>query len=146
MIYMRTFKLHLVCFFLFLFSSNSYSQYFTGKVTYRQSFESKTPEITNEVLSSFMGDSHEYFYSKGSYKSVVNGIVGVTLVYKAGSDKLYSYPKTQDSLTVIDITHDHETILNYKVNKRVEKVLGEWCDELIIVTDKSPLARKLFPC
>lgn len=134
-----------ICIFLLYFmiifsiSRKNDDQQFSGKIIYNQSYESRNPDIPTDVLTNYMGDQHEYYYSKGNYKSIVNSFRGIVNLYLVDDEKLYYYPKTQDSISVIDLSHEKEKILKYEINKKVVKVLDRWCDELILFTDKSTI-------
>lgn len=123
--------------FLVVFSFQATSQEFSGEIVYKQSCESKNPEIPSDVITSYMGDRHNYFYSNGNYMSIVNGNREKTSLYLAQDEKLYNYSKGRDSINVIDTSHENEKLIRYELNENVANILGRSCDELIMYTEKS---------
>jgi hypothetical protein len=120
---------------LITFSALSvFGQNFEGKITYANTYKSKTNKITDQQLQTMMGGIQEYYIKNGNYKSVMNGNLMQWQLYVNNENKLYSKMKNSETAYWSDALVNSDSILNVKINKNVTKVLDYNCDELILTT------------
>jgi hypothetical protein len=51
----------------------SRSQVFEGKISYTNSYRSKTPHLNDQQLETMMGTNQDYYIKGADYKSIFNG-------------------------------------------------------------------------
>ncbi len=115
----------------------AFGQSFEGKITYQNSYESKTPNLTNEQLNLLMGTTQEYIIKEGNYKTSFNGQLNQYQLYLNKDNKLYNKFSTADVLYWSDGAIEGEKVVDLKVVKNKEDILGLKCDELTMKTSKS---------
>ena len=108
---------------------------FEGEILYKLNFHDKTGEMTDEESSQFMGSEQIYYIKDNKYKSVMNGMLGVTQFY-TGKDSIYTRMGTSNNLMYTKTDKLKESILSVKEKKSVLKVLGYECDLLEIKTNE----------
>ena len=57
-----------ICFLLIFSSIVSLGQTFEGKVTYQNTYKSKIPNVTDDLLTAMMGTSQEFNFKGGNYQ------------------------------------------------------------------------------
>jgi hypothetical protein len=121
---------------ILLVTSNIYSQSFEGKVIYQNTYESKTPNVSNEQLNLLMGTLQEYVIKEGDYKSIFNGQFNQFQLYRSDKNKLYNKFSNAEALFWSDGAIDGEKVVDLNIIKNKETVLGISCDELTMKTTK----------
>ncbi len=116
---------------------------FEGKITYKNSYKSKMPNVTDEQFTSMMGATQEYFIKGGDYKSVSNGSYFQWQLYVNKDNKLYSKMANSETLLWNDGAVNVDSVLKVELNKGVAEVLGYKCDELVL-TCKSGVQKYYF--
>ncbi len=114
----------------------SVSQNFEGKVIYQNTYESKTPSVSNEQLNLLMGTLQEYVIKDGNYKSIFNGQFNQFQLYRSDENKLYNKFSNAEALFWSDGLIEGEKVIDLKIIKKKENILGVDCDELTMKTTK----------
>ena len=125
------------------FHSVIIAQNFEGVIIYKNSYESKSPNVSNEQFAQMMGTKEEFYIKNGNYKSVRNGTFLLWSLYVNAENKFYSKLSISDTLYWDDAGINTDTVLNVKVNRGVVELLGYKCDELIL-TCKTGIHKTLF--
>ncbi len=129
--------------FTVLMAVTVFSQSFEGKIIYSNSYKSKNPNITDQLWTSMMGDSQEYFIRGGDYKSMTNGTLVEWQLYINKDNKLYSKMSNSETAFWIDASVQRDEVLKIEINKSVTEILGYKCDE-VILTCKSGIQKYYF--
>ncbi|MEP7107785.1 MAG: hypothetical protein ABI760_07380 [Ferruginibacter sp.] len=124
-------------------STSAVGQTFEGKITYTNSFKSKTPNMKSEQFNKMMGTTLEYYIRNGDYKSVANGSLLQWQLYVNSENKLYTKMANSDTLIWNDGAVNADEVLKSELNKGAAEVLGYKCDELIL-TCKSGIQKYYF--
>lgn len=127
----------------FLFTYALIGQNFEGQITFRNSFKSKNPKMTDEQWMKMMGSTQEYFIKEGQYKSKTNGSMFEWQVYSKKENKIYSKPGNSDTILWNDASIYDDIIIKSEVKRNVLTILGYSCDELIL-TCKSGVQKYYF--
>lgn len=109
-----------------------FGQTFQGKIIYKNTYESKIPNLTGEQLTTMMGGTQEYIIKNGDYKSTTNGTMVQWQLYVQKDNKLYSKIANSDTLLYNEGGTNPDEVLNVEVKKNAETVLGLPCDEVIL--------------
>lgn len=132
----------LLALFIVIFSS-SFAQEFEGEVIYENSYKSKIPNVTDEQLTTMLGNRQEFFIKGGNYKSTSNGTVLEWQLYVNQDNKLYNKMSNSPALLWNDAAANTDEVIKAEINKGVLKILGYSCDELIL-TCKSGVEKYYF--
>ena len=108
-------------------------QTFEGKITYRNSFVSKLPNLKNEEMNLLMGDKQIFYIRGGDYKSVFNGTFENWQLYSNSENKLYSKFGGSDTIFWNHAGINDDTVFTTKLTKNKIEILGYSCDELIFM-------------
>ena len=108
-------------------------QPFEGKITYRNSFVSKLPNLKNEEMNLLMGNKQIFYIRGGDYKSVFNGTFENWQLYSNSENKLYSKFGHSDTIFWNHAGINDDTVFTTKLTKDKIKILGYSCDELILM-------------
>ena len=111
--------------------ATSFAQTFEGKITYKNKYKSKMPNVTDAQLTSMMGGKYEYYIKNGNYKSTTNGLMLQWQLYVNKDNKLYNKMASTETLTWYDGAVNKDSILKVDLNEGVTEILGYKCDELI---------------
>ncbi|MCS3794744.1 hypothetical protein [Niastella sp. OAS944] len=111
--------------------ATSFAQTFEGKITYKNKYKSKMPNVTDAQLTSMMGGKYEYYIKNGNYKSTTNGLMLQWQLYVNKENKLYNKMASTETLTWYDGAVNKDSILKLELNEGVTEILGYKCDELI---------------
>jgi len=131
-------------YFLLIFSSIvSLAQTFEGKVSYQNTYKSKIPNVTDDLLTGMMGTSQEFNFKGGNYRSVSNGTFLQWQLYLRKDNKLYTKFSNSSSILWNDGAVNPDSVLKTELNKEVVDILGYTCDELIL-TCKSGVQKYYF--
>ena len=128
---------------IFLITFSSYCQTFEGEIIYSNTYQSKSAQIKDEVLTSTMGTKQQYFIKNGNYKTVTNGQFLLWQLYINKDNRLYNKVVNSEALLWNDASIQGDEILSVKTNKNVITILGNKCDELIL-TCKSGIQKYYF--
>lgn len=112
----------------------SHGQAFEGKVVYKNTYESKLPDVTDNQLAVSLGSKQDYLIKGGNYKSISNGASFTWQIYLEKDNKLYNKMADSDALLWIDGASRSDQVLNSKLNKGVTEILGHKCDEVVLTT------------
>ncbi|MEM6736143.1 MAG: hypothetical protein AAGC64_02475 [Bacteroidota bacterium] len=111
----RNFILGLLCFISTLFS---YSQYFSGEITYITSIiPDKGVELDSNILNAD-GRVSKYIITKGNYKNVYldsNGQESYSYTYHNGSKRMYDYYISREYITYRDSRRGNSTNYSTRV-------------------------------
>ncbi|WP_125723521.1 hypothetical protein [Flavobacterium ustbae] len=130
-------------FLLMLISFTSVSQNFEGEIIYSNSYTSNTAQIKDDQWRFMLGTIQKYFIKDGSYKSETNGKLLLWQLYDNKENKLYNKMSNSDIVYWNNGSVQGDEILDVKVNKNVEEILGYRCDE-IIFTCKSGIQKYYY--
>ena len=134
----------LVAFAFIVFSSlTMFGQSFEGKITYSNTFKSKTPQMTDQQWVSMLGATQEYYIKGGDYKSVTNDTLMQWQLYVNDENRLYNKMSNSETVFWNDGLTNNDSIISVKLNKEVMEILGYKCDELIL-TCKSGVQKYYF--
>lgn len=111
--------------------ATSFAQTFEGKITYKNKYKSKMPNVTDAQLTSMMGGKYEYFTKNGDYKATTNGLMLQWQLYVNKDNKLYNKMASSEALTWYDGAVNKDSILKVELNEGVTDIIGYKCDELI---------------
>lgn len=111
-------------------------QNFEGKITYSNTYKSKTPEVSDQQYQSMMGNIQEYYIKGGNYKSTLNGTVMQWMLYLNSDNKMYMKMSNNPNILWNDATINETPSTNIQLNKGVTTILNYPCDEVIITTDE----------
>jgi hypothetical protein len=121
----------LLMFSILIFSCQE--NYFEGVVSYEMEYIDETGSMNHDEAKKYMGDKQVYFFKKNKYKSVMNGLLNLTLFY-TGKDTLYNKIKGNNELLYLITTSQEEEVLSFEFKKSPTKVLGYDCDVLSVIT------------
>jgi hypothetical protein len=118
-------------------------QVFEGKITYKNEYKSKIPNMPDEQFTAMMGTTLDYYIKDGNYKTTTNGTFLQWQLYINKDNKLYN--KMSNSATILwnDGSVNTDEVLKSELNKGVITILGYLCDELIL-TCKSGVQKYYF--
>jgi hypothetical protein len=128
---------------LILFYASSIAQNFEGKVNYQNSFKSKIPNVTDDMLTQMMGTTVEYNLKEGNYKTISNGTFLLWQLYVQQDNKLYTKFANSNSIFWNDGAENKDEVLKIDLNKKALEILGYKCDELVL-TCKSGVQKYYF--
>ena len=97
-------------------------------------YKSKVPNMTDEQMAAMAGSRQDYFIKGGFYKSLVNGSTISMLLYDPKTNRLYSKKPGSDTLYWSDGKSNAEEILEFKIEKNRDTVMGHVCDVITIKT------------
>ncbi|RVT99992.1 hypothetical protein EOD41_13585 [Mucilaginibacter limnophilus] len=132
----------------------TYAQSFEGYIVYKNSYKSKTDNLSDSMMTAMMGDTQKWYTKGGEYKSEINGTFMQWQIYNKADNKLYTKIATSNDALFNYADVNTDEIQNVQLNKGVTEVLGYKCDELILTcksgiqkyyfSSKLPLDSKLF--
>lgn len=125
-------KLISILFYLFIVNNVS-SQNFEGKIIYENNCKSKLPNVTDQQFNSMLGTKQEYYIKNGNYKSLTNGTFSQWQLYINSDNKLYSKFSNSEGVIWNDAMIQEDEILDMKITKNVIEILGQKCDELVLI-------------
>jgi hypothetical protein len=126
-----------------LLATTLLGQNFEGKITFKNTFKSKTQNITDEQFTAMMGDTHEYFIKGGDYKTITNGSFLQWQQYINADNKLYNKMANSETILWNDGSVNMDEVIKAEINKGVTVVMGYNCDE-IILTCKSGIQKYYY--
>lgn len=126
--------------FLMLSPLMCLAQSFEGKITYSNSYKSKSPQLKDAQLATMLGTTQDYYIKGADYKSVFNGSYIKMQLYKSKENRSYTLTAKSDSLYWEDYSKNKDVATKFEVEKGKETVMGVLCDVLIVYTPKSKTA------
>ena len=130
-------------FLLMLICVTSIAQNFEGRVNYQNTFKSKIPNVTDDMLTQMMGTSLDYTMKEGNYKTTSNGTFLLWQLYVQNDNKLYTKYANSNSVFWNDGAENKDEVIKSEVNKNALEILGHNCDELVL-TCKSGIQKYYF--
>ena len=119
------------------------AQNFEGIITYRNSYKSKLPKLSDEQFTTMMGSKQEFYIKEGNYKSILNGTFEQWQLYSGKENKLYTKLSNSDTISWKDGSQNDDSVFEVQHHKSVVEILGYSCDELIF-TCKSGIQKYYF--
>ena len=117
---------------------------FEGKISYLHEVKAINPQYDIEQDYGYMGRSSEYTYKKGKYKWVnANAYIQEEIFDNSKALIFWKFSET-DTITKLSVSEPNEKVIDYKIMKEGDEVLGKKCDVLIIKagTDKNTWERR----
>ena len=127
----------LFLFFLLITPLISRSQAFEGKISYTNSYRSKTPHLNDQQLGTMMGTNQDYYIKGADYKSIFNGTFVKMQLYRSDENRSYALTAKSDSLYWEDYSKNNDIATRIVVEKAKETVVGVICDVLVVYTPKT---------
>ena len=118
-------------------------QSFEGKITYKNEYKSKIPNVPNEQFVSMMGATWEYYIKEGNFKTTTDGTFFQWQLYINKDNKLYNKMSNSAAVLWNDGSVNPDEVIKSELNKGVVNILGYQCDELIL-TCKSGIQKYYF--
>ncbi len=111
------------------------AQNFKGEITYSNTYESKSEQLTNEQLTAMLGTTQHYFTKNGNYKSETNGTFFLWQTYINKENRLYSKMAASETVYWNDCSIQGDKVIKADIRKNAETVLGKSCDEITLVCE-----------
>lgn len=105
------------------------SGYFEGIVTYKGDFIRKTDEYDSATLASLAGGRTTLYAKEGNYLTEIEEGITTRMLYRKDENKAYRETFDSDSVYWAYCDGPRRKIINFVVNKNVEKILDIECDE-----------------
>lgn len=122
----------LLILYMFMTIGSCYAQ-FSGKVTYKDSYESKMSNVSSSAFENFMGTKREFYLQGAFYKDIHYGEFESVMLYCGDVNRLYSYNIGADTIFWMDALGDTlSKISNFKIEESNERILGLKCKKLTI--------------
>lgn len=118
-------------FLVVLFSLSSFSQYFEGRIVYKNVCLSDSPDFKKEYCDMYTDSIQNFYYKNGNYKYSTPNDSNWNM-FKWDERKKYNKAKKSGKIFWRNEKLSKDTIVDFKVNKSVVTILGYECDELII--------------
>lgn len=116
-----------------LVSFTMFSQNFEGKIAYKNTCRSKSPDWKTEYCQMIADSAQAYYFKDGNYK-YISLSSGKWTFFKKSDNKIYNKGA---QIYWTDAATNEDEILEIQVNKNTLTVLGYRCDELIVKTKNS---------
>jgi len=123
--------------------ASALAQSFEGTITYINSYKSKVPAMTDEQIGAMMGANQTYKIKGGNYHSSLDGSLMQWQLYRADENRIYMKLSSTSAVFWKDASENPDEVQEAVLNKKVEKVLGYTCDELVL-TCKSGVQKYYF--
>ncbi|PYF69371.1 hypothetical protein [Pedobacter nutrimenti] len=114
-----------------------FAQTFEGKISYANSYKSKSPQLKDEQFGAMMGTTQDYYIKGGDYKSVFNGTFIKMQLYRHTENKSYTLTGKSDSCYWKGYDKNDDIATRFEIEKGKETVMGVLCDALTVYTPKS---------
>lgn len=116
------------------------SNYFEGKIIYKNSVESKSPNIDASELQKMSGDYSIFYFKEGNFKQFYNADRLLEETYIRKDNKEFIKKDNSDTLFWYDVSKPYRKINKFIINKKAETILGIMCDELITYYDNKTIS------
>lgn len=107
------------------------AQSFEGRILYRNSYQS-LGDISEKQLAAMLGTTTEYLIRRGDYKTISNGKKLQWQLYTCSENRLYCKTASSDTIFWFDGADADDEVIHAAVNRKVAKILGQDCDELVL--------------
>lgn len=144
----------LITFSLLLSFIFSFGQSFEGEIVYANTYKSKIPNVTDQQLSSMIGNIQNYYIKGGDYKSETNGSLVLWQLYINQDNKLYNKFSNSEILLWNDGAVNTDEVISSELHPDAAEILGYKCDELVLIcksgvqkyyfTSRLPVDSKLY--
>ncbi|WBO86728.1 hypothetical protein [Hymenobacter yonginensis] len=111
----------------------AHAQHFEGKIVYRNTYQSKTPGLSDAQLTALMGDVQNWYIKGGDYRSELNGTQVAWQLYRNSENKLYSKVAGLNKLLWNDGAVNPDSVLSTTLRTGATTIMGYTCDELTLV-------------
>ncbi|MBS1663615.1 MAG: hypothetical protein JST68_21410 [Bacteroidetes bacterium] len=111
-----------------------YEVFYRGEIVYKNTVVSKIPGFPSDKFEAILGSRQECYIKDRQYKSLTNGSQMNVQIYDDQTNQLYLGSKGTDSVMVIDASKPSDSVLEFKMTKNAETVMGIPCDALFIKT------------
>ncbi|MES2455772.1 MAG: hypothetical protein V4594_09540 [Bacteroidota bacterium] len=115
-----------------LCASIAFSQSLEGKIVYKNTYKSKTPNATDAQWNAMMGTVQNYYIKGGNYKSVMDGKLIQWQIYRAAENKMYNKISHYSEATANDASVNDDKVISSKVERNAAVILGYKCDKLTL--------------
>ena len=122
----------LITLFFSLCCSIAFSQSLEGKIVYKNTFKSKTPNATDAQWNAMMGTVQNYYIKGGNYKSVMDGKLMQWQIYRAAENKMYNKTVHSAQPMAVDASVEDDKVISSKVERTAGVILGYKCDKLTL--------------
>jgi len=119
------------------------TQNFEGKITYKNTYKSKLPNLNDEQFTAMLGYKQEYLFKDGNFKSVSNGNFFQWQIYVLKDNKLYNKLANSETLFWMDAAINNDVVIKTELTRGAVTVLGHTCDE-VVLTCKSGVQKYYF--
>jgi hypothetical protein len=114
-------------------NSISYSQnYFEGKIIYKLDFKSKNPDITADMLKSYLGNGLTLLFKQGNYYHRFDGGIYEFELYNKADNKSYLKKRDNDTIYWSDCSVPGDKIQEFKLTGKKETILGIVCNQILV--------------
>jgi hypothetical protein len=117
---------------LTLLSKLAFGQSFEGEITYATIYKSKVASFTDAQWGSIVGTQNQYFIKGGNYKSILNGSVISSYLYRQEDNKLYTEFQDGNIMYWNDASENKDSVISFEIKKNAARILNYNCDELIL--------------
>lgn len=115
---------------------NINAQSFEGVVLYQNKYQSKSPDVSNEQLTSNFGSKQkELISSTGDYKNVFNGSIIKEQLYKSDENKAYTLLASSDIWYYEDYGKNKDKALSFEFSENADTILGLNCNVINVKTE-----------
>src|SRR5947209_15614102 len=97
-------------------------QNFEGEITYKNSFKSKIPNVTDRQLASMVGSTQHYFIKGGNYRSDANGAAVLWQIYINSDNKLYNKIAGSETIYWNDGAINQDEVLKAEVKQNAVEI------------------------
>jgi len=119
-----------------IFAATTLHAQFEGEIIYKNKYESRLPAVSDDQLTAMLGTETQYYIKGGNYKTVTNGSVLQWQLYVNKDNKLYNKFAMSESLLWNDCSIDKDVPVKTEIKRKVVKILGYECDEIILKGEK----------
>ncbi len=114
---------------------------FEGKIIYELIYKDRTGRMTVEQVKAVIGNQQIYTVKGKKYKNEKNGLLNMVQYY-LGQDTLYSQIAGQ--LHCTDTNSNPETLVDFKIEEKVDTIAGIICDLLSITLTEGGTIKYYF--
>jgi len=120
-----------------LFLMSSCSKYFEGTINYKTEYSNVRAPMTVEMMKEQNGETSVLHFKKGNYLETYDAGEMKSQLFLRKEAKIY-WESTYETNTYYwsRINLNNEEVLDYKITKNKETILGVVCDELMLKTNK----------
>jgi len=115
-----------------LCASITFAQSLEGKIVYKNTYKSKTPNATDAQWNAMMGTVQNYYIKGGNYKSVSDGKLMQWQIYRAAENKMYNKMVNSAQPMAVDASVNDDKVISSKVERNAAVILGYKCDKLTL--------------